>query len=43
MLRKLLTLARFSTHTREPIEPPYLELQRDFLDPAEFFQLLSQH
>lgn len=42
MLRKFLTRYQFSANTREPIEPPYLELQRDFLDPADFYSLLSK-
>lgn len=32
-----------SAKSREPVEPPYLELQRDFLEPAEFYQELSKH
>ncbi|CAD8103075.1 unnamed protein product [Paramecium sonneborni] len=33
----------FNAKSREPIEPPYLELQRDFLEPSEFYQELSKH
>lgn len=44
MLFRRLTRYLFnSSKVRTPEEPPYLELQRDFLDPAEFFNLLSKH
>lgn len=42
MLLRRLSSFLFSK-TREPVEPPYLELQRDFLDPADFYSLLSKH
>jgi phosphonopyruvate decarboxylase len=38
MLRRA---ARFA-FSRLAQEPPYLELQRDFLDPAEFYKLLTE-
>lgn len=36
-------LNKFSMHTRETQEPPFLELTRDFLDPKEFYQVLSRN
>ncbi|KAM3138760.1 hypothetical protein pb186bvf_009139 [Paramecium bursaria] len=39
---KILRSLFSTTKAREPLEPPYLELQRDFLDPAEFYQLLGK-
>jgi phosphonopyruvate decarboxylase len=39
---RILRPYQFCKNVRATEEPPYLELQRDFIDPAEFYGILKK-